>query len=673
MKFARFWIFLLAAGGIQAQTAVNWDNSGNSMLKGTYYFRQVYYVLGDCNGDLGEAVTIYGGINFDGNGNYTVTAANGAQYIDTAGGGGLFTSSGTYSIASSGYGFLSSPYVSGDTIYGLVSAQGVFVGSSTDTQTGYNDLLIAAPLASPALTNSSFTGNWTLADFDLSSGSPQTALSSVITLNPDGAGNLNVRSINGYEGVTTGQITQTVSGLKYSFSSGAAVATFPNNGSLLIGQKYFYFSPDGNFLFGGSPITSATPYDFIVGVKTTTTPTMSGLYFQAGFDEVEGDLDSFFGSFDMIAGGAPQTYLGHERVNNYGGVGLASSCGGGVSDFTYSASVSLNGGAYADTFARYIAGDGGAVWITSGVGPSLGMSIAVQAPTVNSSSGVFINPQGILNSASSSPFTASIAPGELLTMYGSNLAAKTVISSTPFQTALGNVQQVNIGGYPAAIYYVSQGQLSAIVPYEVTPGSIVNIQVTNDQGASNVVTAYVGATAPGVFTQNQNGTGYGEIEHLQLGNSKAALGSVVTDASPALESETLAVYLTGLGAVSPAVADGAVGPSSPNSSTTNTIGVGLGLAGAVVTNDFAGLAPTLSGLYQLNITLPASGLTSGPNLLAIAGPDTYMQYPLLPVSATTGSSGESQAARAAMARVPPKFDRTPGKVSPSVRGKKQDK
>ena len=51
-------------------------------------------------------------------------------------------------------------------------------------------------------------------------------------------------------------------------------------------------------------------------------------------------------------------------------------------------------------------------------------------------------------------------------------------SGSPFPTTLGNVQ-VSIGGLPAAIYYVSPGQVSAIVPYGVT-GPVVEIQVTNN-------------------------------------------------------------------------------------------------------------------------------------------------------------------------------------------------
>src|SRR5271165_1964380 len=107
MKSARVLMLLAAAGAMHAQT---WDNSGNSMLNGQYYFRQVYYVIGDQYGDLSDAITLYGNITFDGNGNYSITTADSGKYVDAAAGSILnFTTTGTYSIASSGYGFISSP------------------------------------------------------------------------------------------------------------------------------------------------------------------------------------------------------------------------------------------------------------------------------------------------------------------------------------------------------------------------------------------------------------------------------------------------------------------------------------------------------------------------------------------------------------------------------------
>ena len=67
--------------------------------------------------------------------------------------------------------------------------------------------------------------------------------------------------------------TASFSNVKYIFSNGAAVVTFPNsNTALFTGQYYLYFSPDGNFVFGGSP----NSFDLIVGVRTGTgTPNLN--------------------------------------------------------------------------------------------------------------------------------------------------------------------------------------------------------------------------------------------------------------------------------------------------------------------------------------------------------------------------------------------------------------
>jgi hypothetical protein len=104
--------------------------------------------------------------------------------------------------------------------------------------------------------------------------------------------------------------------------------------------------------------------------------------------------------------------------------------------------------------------------ITAGIGPYLGISVGLQAPTITPSSTVFIDPTRVQNSASNAPFTAGIAPGELLTLYGQNLADFHAGSGHSISDYTGlNGVQVTIGGLPAAIYYVSASQISAIVPY----------------------------------------------------------------------------------------------------------------------------------------------------------------------------------------------------------------
>jgi uncharacterized protein (TIGR03437 family) len=239
----------------------------------------------------------------------------------------------------------------------------------------------------------------------------------------------------------------------------------------------------------------------------------------------------------------------------------------------------------------------------------------------------------VVNAASYEPDTASLAPGELITLFGSGLSSKTLTTQggQVFPPALGGVS-VTINGIACPIYYVSATQISVIVPYEVASNQsgLANIQVTNGTAKSNVVQLYLTDAAPGSFSQETtpllatqagqpslDGIGYAAALH-------AATGALVTPSNPAQAGEYISVFLTGLGPVSPAVSNGALGPSGPLS-WSNLSPPPNGTGNLVVlfndyyigslqnfgTIQFAGLAPGLAGLYQINVQVPASGLGSG--------------------------------------------------------------
>jgi uncharacterized protein (TIGR03437 family) len=170
------------------------------------------------------------------------------------------------------------------------------------------------------------------------------------------------------------------------------------------------------------------------------------------------------------------------------------------------------------------------------------------------------------------------------------------------------------------------------VPYGVT-GSIAKVQVFNDNVPSNTVTTQIGKTAPGVLTQSQNGLGYGDVVHLD--------GTLVNDKSPAKIGETVSVYLTGLGAVSPTIADGDAGPVNPLANATSPITAYIG--GTEATVGYSGLAPQLAGLYQINLTVP-TGVTAGDNNLDISGPDAYSSVCLIAIAGAPIPSSEAVAA-----------------------------
>jgi uncharacterized protein (TIGR03437 family) len=304
-------------------------------------------------------------------------------------------------------------------------------------------------------------------------------------------------------------------------------------------------------------------------------------------------------------------------------------------DYTYSDAFSVKAdGTYSTPDTRYVVGAGGAIRIGSGIGPFPGISVALAAPSL-SGPGVFLDPQKVVNAASFAPFTASLAPGEFIALGGTNLASDTQVApDVPFPTTLAGVQ-VMINGIAAPLYYVTPGQIAAIVPYGAT-AAIAQIQVINNGVPSNTVTAFIGLTAPGVFTVSQNGLGGGKIVHSD--------STPVTSDSPAKVGETVSVFLTGLGAVTPTIPDGAAGPLDPYSLANSTITAYVGGIPAVV--GYAGLAPGAAGMYQVNLTIP-TGVTTGNNALDIScslpatSLDAYTSEATIAV--TTTSSADSPA------------------------------
>ena len=636
------FLSLITAGTAAAQT---WDNTGNNLLNGTYYFRDVTYTLGsDGAGDISYAAALYGSITFDGNGNYTM---NTPWLVDSQGNNNAQSNlTGTYTIAASGYGSLKNPF--GDSIYGLVS-NGVFVGSSTES--GFNDLFIAVTAATQA-TSATLVGNYSIAYMSVPDGNPGDNYDALGQFTADGRGNIGTVSFTAYTGAGgSSAIPVSESGVRYTFSNGAANLSFPTSGNPAVGgTQFLYISPDGNFVFGGSN----SFWDFFVGVRKGTAASFGGgsTYYQAGLTEDASQLGtkgfaiigSYYGSLVTTPSGA---IIGHQRFEDVFGTG--------VEDDTYSDSYPVGtAGQYTDGSIQYMFSQDGGVRVGFGVGPFLGIDVAVRGPSF-SGSGVFLDPTGVRNAASFAPFTAQLARGELIELTGSGLANHTVIQSTaPFPNMLDGVQ-VFINNVAAPLYYVTPGQIAAVVPYEAT-AAIAQIQVVNNGVPSKAVTAYIGATAPGMLAQGSNGISDALVQHL---DSKFSL---VTPANPAQPGETLLGYVTGLGDVSPTILDGAPGPSGTTlSNATNTITVNVG--GQTATVSFAGLAPTLSGLYAIVFVVP-TGVASGEQSFTLGGPDAFSFESTLPIGAA--SSGVNSASRAGTSRATRNRSRS-GKRSESTR------
>jgi uncharacterized protein (TIGR03437 family) len=628
-----FLALLLGACAWQSSAQPALESSGDQLLSGTYYMRQVLFYYSIETGTLTETVNIQGTIDFTGSGTYYFSGST-LVSTDNPPKPATFTSTGSYVISASGEGYISSidHELSGNRIVGLVS-QGIFIGN-TGGGNGLSDFFVAAPVGSTMATNATLTGAYSVAYID-----PTFPGDALFTMTADGQGNIGNVSVNGYTGSSATPVTQSLTGATYTFTNGAAAVKLGgtrNSSTLVAGDELLYISPDGNFIFGGN----YSGYDMFVGVRAATSPptNFDSLYYQAGLDLNESatfnsfvPLNSYYGAFDAL----PGEMIGHRNMSNVSPMRYQSQSAllvyGGTADFTYSDPYTLNSDGSSDDsdFSQhYLFSTDGTIRIGYGIGPYLSINVALQAPQVPtlSDSPVYLNPVGVVNAASSAPFTAQLAPGEFLTLYGSGLAPTTATASLPFPTLFNGVQ-VFINSLAAPIYYLSPTQISVIVPYTTNANSVADIYVANNGTNSNLVTQFTGLTAAGVFTNNPvGGLGYAAALHPDY--------SVISQSSPAQIGETVAVYLAGMGAVSPRVQDGMPASSNPLSYTTATPLVYLLDASgnylqAPIT--FSGLAPGFAGLYQINFTIP-SGLVSGNATIEIIGTDSATFQALLPLA-----------------------------------------
>jgi uncharacterized protein (TIGR03437 family) len=636
---------LLAATGLALAGGPAWDSSGSGQLNGTYNFRQVQY-YSDGDGNVGQQVAYFGTISFSGTGTYALGGGN--TVLTTGSPIGIFAS-GTYSVAASGYGFLSNPLSIGNSVYFLVSNH-LLIGSSTESGGAngnfVNDLFIAAP-ATPTFTNASFNGAYTVAGF-----LPTRDVSYV--LNPDGAGHLGTVNQTGYDG--TGTFGGSLSGATYAFSGGVALLNLGprevDNGVVgSYGQESLDMSPDGNFVFGGAP----DGYDIFVGVRNPAAGSAAltaGLYYEVGLDVDASNLssdgttriDTYYGVFNAFSG----NILGHERLLYAGTAaeGVAYTTTYPAASYTGLANV---GQLDPSATVQYTVGAGG-IRIGFGIGPWLGIEVALPTAAPVPNGAAFIDPTGIVNTASSAPFTAGISPGEFVTLYdGVNLAngSQCWTAGPPFPTSLGGVQ-VMIDGVAAPIYCVGS-QITFIVPYAAGASPIATIQVVNGTVSSNLVTAYVYKTSPGVFTVPAGGLGFAAAQHAGY--------ALITPANPALPGETIVVYLSGLGNVfavnGVAAVDGAATGAKGDTVVSN---ISVDVAGFGSTSiAYAGLTPTTAGLYQINFQVPTNA-PAGNDALAIVGAGAWSSQALLPVG--PGATGQDRPATKAAHRQLPRLSTT---------------
>ncbi len=213
---------------------------------------------------------------------------------------------------------------------------------------------------------------------------------------------------------------------------------------------------------------------------------------------------------------------------------------------------------------------------------------------------------GIVSAASG--FGGSVAPGEIVVLYGTGIGPSTLTVNTPVNGFFGTQvagTTVSFDGNPAPMIYSSATQVAAIVPYEEAIGNTANVTLKY-QGQTLTTTALVAGEVPGLFTANASGSG----QAAALNQDGITLNS---PAHPAPVGSYISIFATGAGLMtSPGNVDGQIATGSAANLPVPVQQIKATVAGVPAVVSYAGAAPGLvAGLLQLNLQIPRVSIQRG--------------------------------------------------------------
>ncbi len=211
----------------------------------------------------------------------------------------------------------------------------------------------------------------------------------------------------------------------------------------------------------------------------------------------------------------------------------------------------------------------------------------------------------ILDSADLKPLT-SIAPGQLLSMFGEfSSGSPATPPSGQVSTSLDGVT-INVDGIPSPLLYVGGEQINFQAPFGIAGQAQANIKFASAlSNLSDSLTLPLVASNPAAFLDTATPSPALATCTMQSSASLTGLlplalnpdGSVNSCLNPASAGSPITLFLNGLGVTSPPVIT-ATGATVVSISTVTAI---------------------ISGVWQLNIQMPASAVAGGNQISLNAG------------------------------------------------------
>jgi uncharacterized protein (TIGR03437 family) len=237
--------------------------------------------------------------------------------------------------------------------------------------------------------------------------------------------------------------------------------------------------------------------------------------------------------------------------------------------------------------------------------PTMDFQLLVYGLTYNTVTTPLVT--GIVNAASYS--NNSLAPGEMVAIYGQNLGPQNISVAT-FDNTNTNTQlagtQVTFNGIPAPLVYTSAGAAAAIVPYEIAGSGQATVVVSYNGQPASTQTVNVTDAAPGIFSADASGSGPGAILDADY--------SLNSPANPAAPGSVVVIYATGGGQTNPPSTSGTVTSAATPLADSVTVTVGGQPAQVLYAGDAGG---EVAGVVQINLQLPAGVTGTLPVIVTI--------------------------------------------------------
>jgi uncharacterized protein (TIGR03437 family) len=149
----------------------------------------------------------------------------------------------------------------------------------------------------------------------------------------------------------------------------------------------------------------------------------------------------------------------------------------------------------------------------------------------------------------------------------------------------------------APLYFVAPRQVNFLIPHTAPSSGLVEMQVVRASTGEILASSLVrmDLSSPALFTKNN--TGAGQVAALNEDNSENA------STNPAARGSVIQLFGTGQGPVPGAPADGSPPGAALETSERPRVFIGSRFVDDSEIS-YSGLAPTLVGLWQINVRIP---------------------------------------------------------------------